>query len=143
MQLPSEIHIGTRNVFRQGREYKYIFDDRVSAYVCDHQTTTSVPGEVLAILEKDDPDGSVWYVAVEGSVQVATDGRATFEARQPVFRTQERFFQTGEHEWQINSDSSETNVASATWDGSMWARTEVPQSAIYRAFDARQLALSN
>ena len=141
--VPSEIHIGTRKVFRQGCEYRYIFDERVSAYVCDNQTTTSVPGEVLVILQKNEPDGSVWYVALEGSLQVEPDGRARFEARQPVFRTQERFFESGDHEWQVNSESSSTNVASATWDGSMSAWTEIPQRALNLAFDARQLALTN
>ena len=141
--VPSEIYIGTRKIFRQGLEYRYMFDQRVGAYVCDHQTTTSVPGEVLAILQKDEPDGSVWYVALEGSLQVASDGRARFEARQPVFRTQERFFESGDHEWQLNSESSATNVGSATWAGSMSARTEIPQSAVNLAFDAGQLAVNN
>jgi hypothetical protein len=144
--IPSEIHIGSRKSFRQGRQFKYIFDERINGYVCDHQTSSSVPGEVLAILLQDDSDASVWYVAVEGRLEVVCDeddpdGRACFLPRQDVFRTQERFWETGDHEWQVNSQSSSTNT-SVTWDGSMTARTEVPQKAVDLAAET-QLALTN
>ena len=139
--FPSEIHIGTRNFSLQGREYKYIFDERVDCYICGHQTTTSVPGEVLAIMLAGDSDASPWYAAAEGCLEVQPDGRASFRVRQPVFRTQERFWETGEHKWQLNSQSSPTNT-SEIWDGSMTAQTEVPQNAIGLAVEA-QLALTN
>ena len=124
--LPSEVHIGTRNAFRQGREYKYLYDQRINGYICDHQTTTSVDGEVLAIMIQDDPNGTGWYVAVEG--RFAENEPERFIGRQAVFRTQERFWETGNHEWQLNSESSSRNTL-VTWDGSMTARTEVPQNA--------------
>ena len=93
--IPSEIHIGSRKSFRRGRQFKYIFDERINGYVCDHQTSSSVPGQALAILLQDDSDASVWYVAVEGRLEVVCDddpnGRACFLLRQDVFRTQEKF----------------------------------------------------
>ena len=139
-ELPREIHIGTPNFFRQGREYKYIFDDRIDCYVCSHQTTTGVPGEILAIMIADEPDGSVWYVAAEGTLQDAPDGRHRFQARQGVFRTQDSFWQVGNHEWQLNPNSSATNTQTA-WDedDSMTAWTLRPS----RFAAGSQLALAS
>ena len=46
-QLPVTLAIGTGR--DQGRAYNYRFVDEINMYVCDHQTTTNVPGEVMAI----------------------------------------------------------------------------------------------
>ena len=92
-QLPRTLSIGTRRVFDEGRAYHYRFVDELHMYVCDHQTTTNVPGEVMAIQVGVDPQGRTWYVAQEG---VLVDGQR-FDARQFVFRTTERFWEPGSH----------------------------------------------
>ena len=95
-------------------------------YICDHQTTTNVPGEVMAIRVGQDPHGTTWYVAQEG---VLVDGQG-FEARQIVFRTTERFWEPGKHESQLNANSSSTNCDNNTWGGTMSAITKVPEDVV-------------
>ena len=94
-------------------------------YVCDHQTTTNVPGEVMAIATGLDEHMTTWYVAQEG---VVVDGQR-FEARQCVFRTTERFWEPGRHKWQLNANSSSTNSDNSAWGDTMLAWTEVPENA--------------
>ena len=128
-QLPVTLSIGTRRAFDGGYAYHYRFVDELHMYVCDHQTTTNVPGEVMAIQVGVDEQGRTWYVAQEGAL---VDGQR-FEARQFVFRTTERFWEPGRHEWQLNSNSSSTNrdnssSTTVTWGDTMFAFTEVPEN---------------
>ena len=120
-QLPVTLSIGT-----EGSAYNYRFVDEISMYVCDHQTTTNVPGEVMAIQVAVDPQGTTWYVAQEGEL---VDGQR-FSARQYVFRTTERFWEPGKHEWQLNANSSSTNrdLLNSNWGDTMFALTEVPEN---------------
>ena len=120
-QLPVTLSIGT-----EGSAYNYRFVDEISMYVCDHQTTTNVPGEVMAIQVAVDPQGLTWYVAQEGEL---VDGQR-FSARQNVFRTTERFWEPGKHEWQLNANSSSTNrdLLNSNWGDTMFAFTEVPEN---------------
>ena len=122
-QLPAALSIGTRKAFDGGYAYHYRFVDEINAYVCDHQTTTNVDGEVMAIQIGYEP-GRNWYVACEG---VLVDGQS-FIARQIVFRTTERFWEPGRHEWQLNSRSSATNRDNSSWGGTMFAFAEVPEN---------------
>ena len=95
-------------------------------YVCDHQTSSQVPGEVMAIQLGVDEQGTTWYVAQEGEL---VDGQK-FSARQHVFRTTERFWEPGKHEWQLNANSSSTNrdLLNSNWGDTMFAFTEVPEN---------------
>ena len=125
-QLPRTLSIGTRHAFDTGKAYRYRFVDEFRMYVCDHQTTTNVPGEVMAIQVAVDPQGTTWYVAQEGEL---VDGQR-FSARQYVFRTTERFWEPGKHEWQLNANSSSTNrdLLNSNWGDTMFALTEVPEN---------------
>ena len=93
-QLPRTLSIGTRHAYDNGKAYHYRFVDEFRMYVCDHQTTTNVTGEVMGIRVAVDPQGLTWYVAQEG---VVVDGQR-FEARQNVFRTTARFWEPGRFE---------------------------------------------
>ena len=121
--LPMALSIGTKRALDGGYEYHYRFLDGINAYVCDHQTTTKVDGEVMAI-QIGYEAGTTWYIASEG---VMVDGQ-TFAARQLVFRTSERFWEPGRHLWQLNSRSSSTNRNNSSWDNNMVAYTEVPEN---------------
>ena len=121
--LPATLSIGTRKAFDGGYAYHYRFVDECNAYVCDHQTTTNVAGEVMAI-QIGYELGRTWYIAQEGML---VDGQR-FEARQFVFRTTERFWEPGRHEWQLNANSSATNRDNSTWGDTMFAFTEVPEN---------------
>ena len=123
-QLPMTLSIGTRNAYQTGTEYHYRYVDELSMYVCDHQTTNKVAGEVMGIQVGVDEQGTTWYVAQEG---VLGDGQR-FEARQRVFRTTDRFWEAGKHSWQLNPNSSPTNRDNSTWGESMSAWTEVPEN---------------
>ena len=122
--FPSTLSIGTKKAFAGGYEYNYRVADDINMYVCDHQTITNVPGEVLAIATGLDEHMTTWYVAQEG---VVIDGQR-FEARRYVFRTTERFWEPGRHEWQLNVNSSSTNSDDSSWSGTMFAWTEVPDN---------------
>ena len=121
VQLPMALSIGTQRYFENGWEYRYTWNATLGGFVCDHQTSTRVPGEALAIFPSEDDDGVTWYVAYEGTLTADGDG---FQARQGVFRTQEEFWEPGNHAWQLNSSSTSTNEQN-TWDGSMNACTRV------------------
>ena len=123
-QLPVTLSIGTRRAFDGGYAYHYRFVDEINMYVCDHQTTTNVPGEVMAIQVGVDEQGRNWYVAQEGELVVGQ----RFDARQFVFRTTERFWEPGSHEWQLNANSSSTNRDNSTWGDNTFAFTEVPEN---------------
>ncbi len=49
-QLPLTLLIGTKKAFAGGYANNCRFVDEINMYVCDHQTTTKVPGEVMAVL---------------------------------------------------------------------------------------------
>ena len=78
----------------------------------------------MALRVGHDEHGTTWYVAQEG-VLVGGQG---FEARQIVFRTTERFWEPGKHEWQLNANSSSTNRDNSIWGDTMFAITEVPEN---------------
>ena len=59
-QLPVTLSIGTRRAFDGGYAYHYRFVDELHMYVCDHQTTTNVPGEVMAIATGLDEHMTTW-----------------------------------------------------------------------------------
>ena len=67
-ELPVTLSIGTRRAFDAGRAYHYRFVDEINMYVCDHQTTTNVAGEVMALQVGVDEQGTTWYVAQEGAL---------------------------------------------------------------------------
>ncbi len=123
-ELPSTLSIGTQKAFAGGYEYNYRFVDDINIYVCDHQTTTNVPGEVMALQVASDENGQTWYVAAEGAL---VDGQR-FDSRQIVFRTTERFWEPGKHSWQLNANSSATNTINTIWGDTMFAFTEVPEN---------------
>ena len=123
-QLPRTLSIGTRHAYDTGKAYHYRFVDEFRMYVCDHQTTTNVTGEVMGIGVAVDQQGLTWYVAQEG---VVVDGQR-FEARQNVFRTTARFWEPGRFEWQQNPNNSATNRDNSTWGDPMFAFTEVPEN---------------
>ena len=126
-QLPVTLSIGTGGVFDEGRAYNYRFVDEISMYVCDHQTTTSVDGEVMAISVGSDELGNTWYAASEGQLSQSGDGQR-FHGRQIVFRTREQFWVPGTHEWQMNANSSATNTDDSVWGKSMSAVTQVDEN---------------
>ena len=123
-ELPVTLSIGTRRAFDAVRAYHYRFVDEINMYVCDHQTTTNVAGEVMALQVGVDEQGTTWYVASEGAL---VDGQG-FVARQIVFRTTERFWEPGRHEWQLNANSSSTNRDNSNWGDTTFSFTEVPEN---------------
>ena len=122
-ELPSTLSIGTQKAFAGGYEYNYRFVDDINIYVCDHQTTTNVPGEVMALQVASDENGQTWYVAAEGTL---VDGQR-FDSRQIVFRTTERFWEPGKHSWLLIANSSATNTINTVWGDNMSAITKVPE----------------
>ena len=125
-ELPATLSIGTQRAFEGGYEYKYRFVEEINMYVCDHQTTTSVDGEVMAISVGSDEYGNTWYAASEGQLSQSADGQR-FHGRQMVFRTQEQFWLAGEHEWQMNANSSATITDDSVWGRTMHAVTQVDE----------------
>ena len=121
-QLPVTLSIGTQAAFKSGYKYDYRFVDEIQMYLCDSHTTTGVPGEVMAIQGATDPENQMWYVAWEGQM----DG-SDFRGRQMAFRTQERFWEDGTHQWQLNANSSSKNTDNTHWTGEMSTITKVPE----------------
>ena len=126
-ELPATLSIGTQKAFGGGYEYKYRFVEEINMYVCDHQTTTNVPGEVMALQVGSDECGNTWYVASEGQLSPLGDGQR-FDGRQIAFRTRERFWEPGEHVWQLNANSSATNTNNTVWGDNMSALTKAPEN---------------
>ena len=87
-----------------------------------------VDGEVMAISVGSDELGNTWYAASEGQLSQPGDGQR-FHGRQMVFRTREQFWVAGEHEWQMNANSSATNTDDSVWGDSMRAVTKVDEHA--------------
>ena len=126
-ELPVTLSIGTRRAFDGGYQYTYRFVQEIQLYVCDQRTTTGVDGEVMAISISSDDDGNTWYVASEGQLSGSGDGQR-FHGRQMVFRTRDQFWEAGEHEWQMNANSSATNTDDSAWGKSMSAVTQVDEN---------------
>ena len=126
-ELPAKLAIGTQKAFDEGYEYKYRFVEEISLYVCDDKTTTGVDGEVMAIEVCEDEYGNTWYAASEGQLSQSGDGQR-FHGRQMVFRTRAQFWEAGEHEWQMNANSSATNTDDSVWGKSMSAVTQVDEN---------------
>ena len=125
-ELPVTLSIGTQRAFDGGYQYTYRFVREIQLYVCDQRTTTGVDGEVMAISISSDDDGNTWYAASEGQLSQSGDGQR-FHGRQMVFRTQEQFWLAGEHEWQMNANSSATNTDDSVWGRTMHAVTQVDE----------------
>ena len=126
-ELPATLSIGTQSAFDGGYQYTYRFVQEIQLYVCDQRTTTGVDGEVMAISISSDDDGKTWYVASEGQLSRSGDGQR-FHGRQMVFRTRDQFWEAGEHEWQMNANSSATNTDDSVWGRSMSAVTQVDEN---------------
>ena len=127
-ELPVTLSIETQRAFAGGYQYKYRFVEEIKLYVCDQRTTTGVDGEVMAISISSDDDGNTWYVASEGQLSRSGDGQR-FHGRQMVFRTRAQFWEAGEHEWQMNANSSATNTNNNIWGDSVQAVTKVAEDA--------------
>ena len=127
-ELPVTLSIGTQRAFDEGYQYKYRFVEEIQLYVCDERTTTRVDGEVMAISMGSDEHGNTWYAASEGQLSQSGDGQR-FHGRQMVFRTRAQFWEAGEHEWQMNANSSATNTDDSVWGDSMRAVTKVDEDA--------------
>ena len=121
------LSIGTQRAFDEGYQYKYRFVEEMQLYVCDERTTTRVDGEVMAISMGSDDHGNTWYAASEGQLSQSGDGQR-FHGRQMVFRTRAQFWEAGEHEWQMNANSSATNTDDSVWGRSMNAVTQVDEN---------------
>ena len=138
--MPTVIHIGTRNFFKQGKQYVYTWEPTHRIFMCDKTTDAGFPGEILVIRIADSSTGQ-WYVAVEG----AWTG-AGFESRRAAFRTQEEFWIADWHDWQVNrkNDGGEPD-----WDtrdhSQLRAETRVPPGTITVALNEglQQLALTD
>ena len=93
-------------------------------FMCDKTTDAGFFGEILAFMTQESATGN-WYVAVEGRLDASG-----FEGRRPAFRTQEKFWCAGWHEWQVNQDDSGGDVDWDTRDHSgLYAETKVPRDA--------------
>ena len=125
-ELPVTLSIGTKNAFAAGDAYHYRFVEELGMYICDHQTSTNAPGEVMAICVVHLTDGKLWYIAQEGEL---VNG-PVFRPRQIVFRTTERFWEAGAHNWQMNANSSSTNSDNRSWGGTMSAITKLPDDVL-------------
>lgn len=131
MELPSTLSIGTPTAFGGYYEYHFRFVGEINMYVCDYQTTTHVPGEVMALQAGSDENGNTWYLASEGRLSPRR-----FHGRQIVFRTREQFWVPGTHEWQLNANISATNTDNTLWGDHMDALTKVPgNSSVVAAAD--------
>jgi hypothetical protein len=138
--MPTVIHIGTRNVFKQGQQYVYRWEPTHSIFMCDKTTAAGLPGENLVIVIEDSATGK-WYVAVEGAL---TD--AGFVSRRAAFRTQEEFWSADWHDWQVNRNNGGGEPDWDTRDHSqLSAETRVPPGTITVALNAglQQLALTD
>ena len=125
-ELPVTLSIGTQRAFDGGYQYTYRFVREIQLYVCDQRTTTGVDGEVMAISISSDDDGNTWYAASEGQLSQSGDGQR-FHGRQMVFRTRAQFWEAGEHEWQMNANSSATNTDDSSWGDTLRAVTQVDE----------------
>ena len=125
-ELPVTLSIGTQRAFDEGYQYKYRFVEEIQLYVCDERTTTRVDGEVMAISMGSDDHGNTWYAASEGQLSQSGDGQR-FHGRQMVFRTRAQFWEAGEHEWQMNANSSATNTDDSRWGDTLRAVTQVDE----------------
>ena len=126
-EMPATLSIGTQKAFVEGCQYKYRFVEELKLYLCHERTSTWVDGEVMAISMGSDDHGNTWYAASEGQLSQSGDGQR-FHGRQIVFRTQEQFWEPGEHEWQLNANSSATNTNNTVWGDRTDALTKVPEN---------------
>ena len=137
VDMPTELHIGTRNAFRQGQQYVYRWQPTLSIFMCDQTTADGLEGEILVIVIEDSATGQ-WYVAVEGSL--TTDA---FVGRRAAFRSQEEFWSAGWHDWQVNRNNDGGEPDWDTRDHSqLSAETRVPPATVTVAVGLQQLALT-
>jgi hypothetical protein len=99
-------------------QWVYIWDPNARIFMCDQISSDGFPDEKL-VIDIEVSDRGTWFVAVEGSL--STGG---FAGRRPAFRSQERFWTVGWHDWQVNRNK---DVGQPVWDSSrLSAETEVP-----------------
>ena len=67
VDMPAEIHIGTRIAFQQSRPYVYRWNHTLNIFVCDQTTADGLDGEKMVIVIADSASGQ-WYVAFEGAM---------------------------------------------------------------------------
>ena len=138
--MPTEIHIGTRNFFKQGKQYVYRWDPTHMIFICDKTTDAGLHGEILVIGIADSPTGR-WFVAVEGAFT-----GAGFVSRRAAFRTQEEFWIADWHVWQVNgkNDGGEPDWDTRD-DWKLSAETRVPPgtSTVVLNEKLQQLALTD
>ena len=121
--IPTVIQIGTRSAFKNDQQYEYRWEEKHNIFMCGQTTAAGLPGEILVIMIEESATSN-WYVAVEGRLD------AGFEGRRPAFRTQEKFWRAGWHEWQVNRSNSGGDVDWDTRDHScLYAETKVPGDA--------------
>ena len=140
VDMPTEIHIGTRNAFRQSRHYVYRWNHTLNIFVCDQTTADGLDGEKMVIVIADSASGQ-WYVAVEGAMTAHG-----FVGRRAVFRSQEEFWRAGWHAWQVNRSNNSGEPDWDTQDGSqLSAESRVPPRTGTVALDDQlhQLALTD
>ena len=123
VDMPTELHIGTRSAFMQGQQYVYRWQPTLSIFMCEQTTADGLEGEVLVIVIEDSATGQ-WYVAVEGSL--TTDA---FVGRRAAFRSQEEFWSAGWHDWQVNRNN---DGGEPDWDihSPLRAETRVPSGTV-------------
>ena len=127
---PEQISIATQKVHADKNPYVYTFDTTVRVYMCKTPTNNGLPDEVLVLIKEAMQDG-VWFLAVEGSLR---DG--DFQARQSVFRTQENFWEAGQHRWQINKKAGRKavgQVPDAKWERDLTAETKVDSEWVLKS----------
>jgi hypothetical protein len=139
VHLPTVIHIGTRNFWKQGKQFVYNWLPVHNFFMCDKTTDSGLPGENLVIMIADSSTGP-WYVAVEGVLTAAG-----FQGRRAAFRTQEEFWRAAWHEWQVNQNNSGGDPDWDTRDHShLYAETRIPGDAGTVALnEGLQLALTD
>ena len=140
VDMPTEIHIGTRNAFKQSRQYVYLWNHTLNIFVCDQTTADGLDGEKMVIVIADSASGQ-WYVAVEGAMTAHG-----FVGRRAAFRSQEEFWSAGWHDWQVNRNNDSGEPDWDTQDGSqLSAESRVPPRTGTVALDdqLRQLALTD
>ena len=126
VEYPQKIQIATRQFYAENKPFVYEYQEAVRTFMCQTPTDKGLAGEVLMI-HPVEMQGENWFVAIEGSLR---DGE--FQGRQSVFRTQENFWELGQHYWQVNKQASQEAVGQvphAEWDSdwALQAETKVVQ----------------
>ena len=136
---PTIIQISLPVFSKQNQQFVHNWQPALGIFLCDKTTEFGRQGENLVIMIADSRSGP-WFVAVEGVL--AVDG---FQARREAFRTQEQFWHSDWHEWQVNK----INVCGTPdWEISasrlLIALTRIPGNANFVALSSGlQLAMTH